>query len=169
MTHLRSAVIDTSALISALVSNYDFSRDQRRGGRLILTDGLKDPLHIETERRRYLDLLASISKKLVTSHVLVEAYRLRDFSGVIRDNFRSVSTDLLMQWDIMEEHVPLADICKSPGLRQCIPRLGLTDVALICLAQRRNCELITEDEPLYREAPRFGVRCVLVRNLMSPA
>jgi hypothetical protein len=70
----QCAVIDTSALISALVSNYDFARAQLRQGRLVLTHGLKGPLDTESGRRQYLDFLASIRQKLITSHVLVESY-----------------------------------------------------------------------------------------------
>jgi hypothetical protein len=110
--------------------------------------------------------LASIRQKLITSHVLVESYRVRDFSLPNVPHYRTVSTDLLMQWNVKEEHVSLADVCKNPDLRKCVARLGPTDVALILLAQRQNCPLITEDEPLYREATRFGVDCQLVKNLV---
>jgi len=163
------AVIDASAIISALLSNYDFSRNHRRHGRLVLTEGLTEPLHLESARRRYLDLLASIPTKLVTSHGLAEAYRLRDFSMVNAAEYRTISTDLLLQWNIAEEHVTLSSICESPDLRKCISWLGLTDVALIRLAQRFDCPLITEDERLLADATRLGVECRLVKNLIPPA
>ena len=168
MKFLRAAVIDTSALVSALVSNFDFNRDERRLGRMVLTAGLKEPLHLESARKQFLRFLEAIPAKLTTSHVIAEAYRLHrigDFRGPKLLDFRKLSTDLLLDWNVREEHVRLTDLCQSLELRERIPRLGPTDVALIWLAQQHNCPLITEDEPLAFEGPRLGIECLLVKNL----
>jgi rRNA-processing protein FCF1 len=166
----RAAVIDTSALFSALVAQYDLfgGRSQKRSVRPVAS--LKPPLNNELVRREYLELLGSIRTKFVTSHVVAELYGLRRELNLDEDgrvNFWRSSLRLLQTWNIEEAFVQLFELYDGTGLEDCIARLGPTDTSLVALAGRKGCPLITEDEELTREAWRLGVETHLVKNLFA--
>jgi hypothetical protein len=170
VTELRAAVIDTSALFSALASHYDSFRQEYAKGKVPWISNLKRPLDSVAARTRYLEILGAIPEKLVTSHVIAECYGLRsrlDLNSKACTDFWRMSVDLLLQWNVEEQLVSLSELCKNPELKDFIPRIGPTDTALIALAMQRQCILVTEDErTLAWAATRFGVDCRLVEHLL---
>ena len=167
----RTAVIDSGALFSALVVNYDLSGfGDRRSTRF--THVLADPLRSPTAQRQFLELLAGIREKLTTSHAIAELHGLERSRLKLHDDdllhFWRTSIDLLTQWDIDERLVRLLDLASSERFRTCLPEVGLIDTGLILLATEHGCALITEDErTLAREAWNRGVDCYLVKQLVT--
>jgi rRNA-processing protein FCF1 len=167
----QKAVIDSGPLFSALVLNYDL-RTIRYGQLPRFTHVLDDPLTNTFAQRRFLELLGSIREKLTTSHVVaelsgLERSRLHLYGDGLLDFWRT-SIDLLTQWDVDERLIRLLDIAGNETFQRCIPRIGLIDTALIHLALRNECVLITQDErTLAPEALTRGVDCRLVKQLVS--
>jgi rRNA-processing protein FCF1 len=164
------AVIDSGALFSALVINYDM---QMSGfGRLPrFTDRLDERLRNVTAQRQFLELLRSIRHKLTTSYVIAELNGLEKsrlgLYGDSRLSFWRQSIDLLIQWEIDERLIRMLDLYSDDGLRECLPDIGIADTGLIRMALQYECVLITEDErTLAREAWTRGVECRLVKELV---
>ncbi len=163
------AVIDTGPLFDALVLNYHLQRAQY-GRPLRCTSVIDEVLQNASAQRRFLELLASIQEKLTTSHVIAELYGLRsklDLHPPDSHYFWRTSIDLLVQWRIEEKLIKLLDLNSDDSLRNCLPRIGVTDTGLIDLAARHSCILITRDEgTLFPEACSRHVDCRLVKQLV---
>jgi hypothetical protein len=164
------AVIDSGPLFDALLLNYDMPRASL-GRQLRFRPELDYELQSKNAQRQFLELLASIPRKLTTSHVIAELHGLEKRSlglhGPVLRDFWNTSIDLLMQWRIDETLVRLLDLASNDSLRICLPRIEVTDTGLIDLAKRNNCVLITRDErTLAREAYIQQVDCRLVKRLI---
>ncbi len=166
----QKAVIDSSALFSALILNYDL-REVGYGRSPRFARVLADPLRNTIAQQRFLELVGSIREKLTTSHVIGELNGLEKtrlgLYGHVRLDFWRTSIDLLVQWDMDEQLIRLIDLAADGSFRGCLPEIGVTDTALIQLALRHECVLITEDErTLAREAWTRRVDCRLVKQLV---
>jgi len=93
------------------------------------------------------DLLTRILERALrrysTPHVLAEVNTLTDLPGPEGDVAKAA---LLHAISLMEEiPIPSLDACNSAYYR----RLGLTDAAIVLVARRQGCSVITNDFGLY--------------------
>jgi hypothetical protein len=164
---IGQAVIDTGPLFSALVVSHVRRRPtQVNDGLLGLAD---ESVRHPDGQIRFLHLLASISNKSTTSHVLGEINGLvktrSDLRGPDLSRFWNGCIDLLTLWNLNEELVRFLDFAGESA--QAITRVGLVDTGLIRLAQKHGCLLITEDaRTLAPLAQEQGVDCRLLKSLL---
>ena len=161
-------MIDTGPLFSALVVNHVQQRPTQ-GNRVQLLGLADESVRHPDGQVRFLNLLASISNKLTTSHVLGEINGLvntrSDLRGPELNRFWNGCIELLTQWQLDERLIRLLDF--AGGSAPEIARIGLVDIGLIRLAQEQGCVLITEDaKTLAPLAWEQGVDCRLLRNLL---
>jgi len=167
---IRRAVIDSSALFSALTLNFE---RLEAGSRIRdrLGSCLKAPLLDRGAQEEFLLLITSIDEKLTTSHAIAELLGLEKTRlGLYGDdlaNFWRASVELLLLWNIDEKLVRLLDLARDDRFQTRLPVIGFVDTGLIELAFRSGCALITEDEgtlaPLARQ---LQVECHLVKQLV---
>lgn len=169
-SRIRRAVIDSSALFSALILNYE-RLDMDTPPRAQFASCLKEPLKERGAQHEFLQLLASIDKKLTTSHAIAELLGLQrsrlKLHGDDLLGFWQKSVELLLLWNIDEQLVRLLDLARDDRFQDRLPEIGFVDTGLIDLAFRNGCVLITEDETtLAPLAWELQVDCRLVKQLV---
>ncbi len=108
-------------------------------------------------------MLDHIPRRYCVAHILAEVSTLTDMPGPERFLARGVLHRTISGL----EEVPIAslDACKSPYYR----RLGLTDAAIVLIAQQRGCSVVTNDSALYLALMEEGASAINfddLRNLL---
>ncbi len=167
---LHIAVIDSSILFSALILHFNYVNEQLdRPAKFV--DKLDPLLQEPGGQETFMNLMRSISIKLISSHVIGELqglvqHRLR-LKGDDLSNFWEFSVELVKQWNVDERLISISELGADEHLASLISLIGPPDTGLLALAHRNSCPVITEDEKtLAREAWRIHVDCRLLKQLM---
>jgi predicted nucleic acid-binding protein len=144
-------VLDTGPLLTCLALHYlDGTEADKFRRSKVLQDVRRgsDLRFAETEQERFQVLMSRAKRLLTTPHVLAEVLRLRGHPALSQDRerFRRLSLELLADGRIEEISGPLQALCADPEYRELICRLGLTDAAVVYLAAKERCLLLTDEE-----------------------
>lgn len=103
----------------------------------------------EPEQDRLRNLMRT-RRLLATPHVNVEVLKLRKTSHLADERFafREFSLTLLDK-EIGEETCSIAELSGEPDFRNLVCRFGLTDAALVFIAAKYRCLLLTDDARLF--------------------
>ena len=176
---IPKAVIDTGPLFTVLVLHFARREqyDAQKRLNLLESAGLDHSLlESPTRQENYLRLFDSIPVILTTSHVIGELQgqqkRVKSHDRSLYDadlyHFWRSSMELLQQKKLDEKLIRLLDLHAQNGLQQTVCKIGPTDTALIELARREGCVLLTDDKrTLARLAWETGVDCRLVQPLVE--
>jgi hypothetical protein len=126
----------------------------------------KEDFETNTIRQElYQSLFSDIGEIVTTSHVIGElsSHITRGFRGndIMRKEFLRHTLRILSEKRIQETLITIMDIGIDEQYNDIIIRIGIVDMGLLLLAQRKSLPLLTEDErTLGREANRLpDVRC----------
>jgi hypothetical protein len=121
------------------------------------------------ERFDYLwQFFRSAAQRVVTQHVIAEAYNLRRRLGSLSNQRELVwqgALDILRDPGIEEEPFRIRDLDGKPEYRKILTTLGPTDTGLLYIAEQRNATIITEDKPLLSFALDRGIRCRSLKGI----
>jgi hypothetical protein len=111
-------------------------------------------------------LFRSGARRIVTQHVIAEAYGLRKRLDSLqyRKDLVWRGAIAILGSGIEEQSCALRDLLEQDGYRKILTEIGPTDAGLIFTAERQKATIITDDGPLARWA---GVRSVPVILLPS--
>jgi hypothetical protein len=101
------------------------------------------------------------AQRIVTQHVIAEAYNLRTRLGSLsnrRDLVWQGALDILRDPGIEEESIRIRDLNGKPDYRDILTTLGPADTGLLYIAEQRKGTIITEDGPLLNFALDRGIR-----------
>jgi hypothetical protein len=113
-------------------------------------------------------LFRSAAQRVVTQHVIAEAYNLRTRLGSLSNQRELVwqgALDILRDPGIEEEPFRIRDLDAKPEYRKILTTLGPTDTGLLYIAEHRNATIITEDGPLLSRALDRGIRCRSLKGI----
>jgi rRNA-processing protein FCF1 len=95
------------------------------------------------------------AKRIVTQHVIAEAYGLRGRLGSFRsrkDLVWRAALEILSNPGIEEDSVQVKELNDLPEYQKILTVIGPADTGLLYVAEQRHAVLLTEDGPLQRWA-----------------
>jgi predicted nucleic acid-binding protein len=126
----------------------DIGIGQARGA-VILRDVRGRDVH-PLEQERLEEVFAGFQRLLTTPHILTEAFRLRKYSELRKDEyrFREVAINVFKRTAIQEITASLGDFTSNQDAILRICQLGLTDAILLHVSAKENCTVLTDDQEL---------------------
>lgn len=167
------AVIDTGPLFNALVLQLLEKSPESHRKDILQNSGLHSHLTRSPSRQwAFVQFFRSIPTILTTSHVIAEVNGLLKREHIKGNRYRAFWThgmDLLSARALDERSLPrLLDMYVVGELREGVCTIGPVDTALIELARREGCTLLTGDNnTLARRAWELGVDCRLIDQVIS--
>ena len=163
---LTKAVVDTSPLFNALMLTFVRENPSLRG--VLLKKPVSDYLlNNPAYQRNFLDLFQSIRKVMFTSHVIAEIQRLaQQQDNYIREFWQNAFV-FLREKKVDEQLIKILSLAEKPEA-ELVGEIGPTDTALIELARREKCCLLTDDRrTLGAKASVRGVKCVFPEEVLT--
>ena len=168
---IRKAVIDTSTLFNALVLHLAEKSPESHRKAILEESALSSYLRGSKSRQEaFLHLFRSIPMLLTTTHVMAEVNGLLkkgQVKGARHRAFWTHGMDLLNAKALDERFsLRLLEMFVDSALNEGVCTIGPVDTALIELARREGCALLTDDKALGSRAWGIGVDCRLVYHLV---
>jgi hypothetical protein len=142
-------LLDTGPLLTLFTFSYLRNVEAEPAHyRSVLVDVRRGNL-LEDFEDRFRQLLGR-SRLATSSHVLAEAFRLRNQSRLKADEyrFRRLAVDELKKANIEELHCPASDLSLSKASMNWACLLGLTDATLLHIAMERDYIVLSDDHRL---------------------
>jgi rRNA-processing protein FCF1 len=113
------------------------------------------------------ELFRSEARKIVTQHVIAEAYGLRRRLDSLqyRKDLVWRGAIALLKTGIEEQSCALRDLLAQDGYRKILTEIGPTDAGLIFTAERQKATIITDDDELASWAGFRSVPVILLPSI----
>jgi rRNA-processing protein FCF1 len=154
---LPTLVLDTNVLL--LLIGYECSRLEALGDldrRRVLEEIRGRGDRVSPERFDDLwRLFQSATQRIVTQHVIAEAYGLRSKLGAFRSRKSLVwraALEILRSPGIEEDSFQVRQLSDLPEYRKILTEIGPADTGLLFTAERRKATILTEDRELWHWA-----------------
>jgi rRNA-processing protein FCF1 len=165
-------VIDTNILL--LLIGYRCSQLDEMGpqGRTRLLNEIRGNHRALPERFDHLWLFfRNAAHRIVTQHVIAEAYNLRTRAlGSLR-NRRDLAWEgalgILRDPGIEEQSFRVRALDEEPEYRKILVRLGPADTGLLYVAEQRKATIVSEDGELRNLALNRGIRCLTLEEISA--
>lgn len=149
----EKVVLDTGPLLTYLAVHYlDQTEADTARRSAVVQDVRRGSRFAKAEQERFQVLLDRSEHLLTTPHALCEVLKLREHSVLSQDRerFCRISLKLLMDGKLKEVSCPVRELCADEAYGELICRFGLTDAAVVYLAENERCLLLTDDRKLCR-------------------
>jgi predicted nucleic acid-binding protein len=163
-TRTDTILLDTGPLLTLLAISFLRETDAGEARhRAVLSD--IQPEWTRVEAARFSEFLALYPRRLTTTHVLTEAFKLRQHSELKQDEyrFRRFVPGELRKADVREVYCSLEDLSSDAESMEWVCRVGLTDAALLFVSRREGCPILSDDTRLRDSGS--GSQVLILNNL----
>lgn len=151
----RDLLVDSNVLALYVVGNHDTG---------LITRHKRTSQFVEKDFRLLDDFLRQFKRLVTTPNVLTEVSSLvAQIGGEAEVKLRLVLAGLIPVFD--EKYIPSGGASQVAEFR----RLGLTDAAVLSLADRDRLLVLTDDLPLYSALQRKGIAAINFHHLRERA